>query len=430
MRATAAGRLGTGIHLTVGLGLVGAAGYAFVAVVGQVFAGPAAAAELSALTSLYLLVNIIGPGLFAAFEPEMSRAVSAQVAVNRPIRPVVRRIAVLASATLAALAIVLVVAWPVVLERVFLGRWSLLVALLVASMGAAAVYWVRGILSGQQRFGGYGISLYLEGVARLLPCLLLLLLAVREPAAYGFAFAAGAGVAAVALAPTLRLGPACGVNAPIGGIGRGLLFLGTATLLTQTVANLAPVVVSYRMPGDLVTASAFGVSFVLARIPLMLFAPIQAVLLPHLTRAAEAGRMDTVRHRMWQVLLAVAAIGAPCVVAGVLLGPWAVEVLFGVATPPSPLVFGLLGFSAVLIMAALVMQPALVALQQQRTVMVAWVAGAVVLLAALAAPIDPVDAALLGQLAGPSVVLAVAGSRLRIVVRVSRRAQGTAAPRI
>jgi O-antigen/teichoic acid export membrane protein len=194
----------------------------------------------------------------------------------------------------------------------------------------------------------------------------------------------------------------------------------TATLLSQAVANLAPVVVTYRTPEDLVAASAFAVSFVLARVPLMFFAPVQAVLLPHLTRAAEIGRMDTVRLRMRQVLLAVTAIGVPSIVAGVLLGPWAARTLFGVTAPPSGAVFGLLGLAAVLIMAALVLQPALIALRCQRTVMVAWIAGTVVFLAILFAPIDPVVAALLAQLLGPCVVLAVAGSRLAALVRVDR----------
>ncbi|GAA3250455.1 hypothetical protein GCM10017691_62440 [Pseudonocardia petroleophila] len=416
MRAIASGRLGTGLHLGVGLGLVALAGYVFVAVVGRVFAGPANAAELSALTSLYLLVNIIGPGLFAALEPELSRAVSAQVAAGEPIRPVARRVALIAVGTLAALALVLALLWPAVLDQVFAQRPSLLVALMVAAAGAAAVYWARGLLSGQQRFGAYGSSLYLEGAARLLPCVVLFLLAVREPAAFGFAFAVGAGVAAVALVPSLRLGPSGVGGPPVGTIGRGLSFLVTATLLTQLVANLAPVVVTYRMPGNAITASAFAVSFVLARIPLMLFAPIQAVLLPHLTRAAELGRIDVVRHRMRQVLLAVGAVGIPSVGLGTLLGPWGVRTLFAVETPPSRLVFGLLAFSAVLIMAALVLQPALVALREQRTVMFAWTAGAVVFLAALLAPIDPIQAALVGQIAGPAVVLGVAAARLALLL--------------
>lgn len=410
--------MGTGLHLALGLGLVGAAGYGFIAIVGQVFVLPDYAAELSALTSLYLLINVIGPGLFAALEPETSRAVSAGIARGEPIRPVARQIALRAGAIFAGLTVVLVLLWPLVLDRVFAGRWTLLAALLLGAAGAAAVSWVRGILSGQQRFGGYGATLYVEGLSRLLPCVVLFLVLVREPGAFGFAFAAGALVAAVVVMPRLKLGPSPGgPSRSVAPIGSGLSFLITATLLTQAVANLAPVVVTYRMSDDLVTASAFGVSFVLARIPLMLFAPIQAVLLPYLTRAAEAGRSDIVRRRMRQVLLAVAAVGLPSVAAGVLLGPWAVRTLFNVDDPPSAVVFGLLGLSAVLIMTALVMQPALIAMRSQRTVMGAWLAGTTVFLAALVAPVDPVDAALLGQVAGPLVVLVVAGARLRTLLR-------------
>ncbi|MGH3567822.1 MAG: hypothetical protein ACRDRH_17685, partial [Pseudonocardia sp.] len=82
-----AGRVGTAVHLAVGLGVLGAAGYAFVAVVGHVFDGPANAGVLSALISLYLLVNIIGPGVFAALEQATSRAVSAAAARGEPLRP-------------------------------------------------------------------------------------------------------------------------------------------------------------------------------------------------------------------------------------------------------------------------------------------------------------------------------------------------------
>lgn len=423
--------MGTGLHLALGLGLVGAAGYGFIAIVGQIFVIPEYAAELSALTSLYLLINIIGPGLFAALEPEMSRAVSAGIARQEPIRPVARQMAVRAAAIFGCLVVVLVALWPLVLSRVFAGRWTLLGALLLGAAGAAAVYWVRGILSGQQHFGGYGTTLYAEGLARLVPCVVLLLVLVRDPGAYGFAFAAGTIVAAAVVLPTVRLGPAHRAPGRPAAIGSGLAFLVTATLLTQAVANLAPVIVTYRMSDDLVTASAFGVSFVLARIPLMLFAPIQAVLLPHLTRAAEAGRTDVVQQRMRQVLLAVAGVGLPCVLAGVVFGPWAVRALFTVSDPPSPLVFGLLGLSAVLIMTALVLQPALIALRCQRTVMTAWGAGTVVFLAALVAPVDPVAAALVGQLAGPLVVLAVAGSRLRALLRPAAQlsAPGRGVPR-
>jgi O-antigen/teichoic acid export membrane protein len=200
-------------------------------------------------------------------------------------------------------------------------------------------------------------------------------------------------------------------------MGRSVAFLATAMLLTQLVTNLAPVVVTYRMPDDLVEASAFSVAFVLARIPLMLFSPIQAVLLPHLSNAAAKGQLDVVSARVRQAIAVVLALGLPATIACAIAGPWAVRLLFNASTTPSRWTFALLGASAVLIMVALVLQPALVALQHQRTVTVAWITGTVVYVTLLFAPFGPITAAMCAQLVGPAVVLAVAGGHLRHILR-------------
>jgi len=68
--------------------------------------------------------------------------------------------------------------------------------------------------------------------------------------------------------------------------------------------------------------------------------------------------------------------------------------------------------------AALVLQPTLVALGRQRVVTAGWVAGTVVFLALVAMPVEPVAAALTAQLAGPAAVLVVLGAG---VVRALRR---------
>ena len=51
--------------------------------------------------------------------------------------------------------------------------------------------------------------------------------------------------------------------------------------------------------------------FVLARIPLFLFAPVQAFLLPTLTAGAEHGDIAQVRYRVRVALLAVGGVGCP-----------------------------------------------------------------------------------------------------------------------
>lgn len=390
----------------MGLGMVGLAGYVYVAVVGRVFAGAGGASQVSALVSLYLLINIIGPGIFTALEQETSRAVSASMAGGRSIRPPAVRAAFMAAVACAVLVAVVLVAWPLALGEVFDGSAGLLAALLVAIVGSAGVYWTRGVLGGQQRFRAYSTTFYVEGLVRLLPLLVLLVVADRDPFLFGMVFAAASAVAALVVWPYVRLpvGPSNGHD--LHGMRRSFGLLVGATALSQTLANLAPVVVTYRLPDEAVTASVFGSTFVLARVPLFLFAPVLAVLLPMLTRDVAAARFDMFTRHLGRTVGALLGLGGLGVVVGALGGPWAVETMFSSAARPTGATIALLGTATILMMLALVLQPALVALGRQPAVTAGWVLGAVVFVGLLASPLDPVTSALAAQLAGP---LAVAG---------------------
>jgi O-antigen/teichoic acid export membrane protein len=380
---------------------------------------------LSALISLYLLVNMIGPGVYAALEQETSRAVSAAAARGESLRPIARRAAVLALWSFGGLVALVLVGWPLLLARVLDGRVGLLLALVVAIAGSAGVYWARGLLGGQQRFAGYARTLYVEGAVRLLPCLALLALAVGVPEAYGLAFALGSAVAAISVAPALRLAPTDAPAGRVAGMGRGLGYLTGAIALSQLLANLAPVIVSYRLPGDPVLAAVFGTTFVLARIPLFLFAPVQAVLLPKLTRAATLGAHDELVRQLRRAVALVVGFGLFGVVGCVVLGPSAAELLFNIAVRPTAGTLALLGAATLVMMTALVIQPTLVAMGRQRVVTAAWVLGTVVFLGLLAAPVEPVAAALAAQLVGPGVVLVALGfGAWRAVHRVAGPAPG------
>ncbi|MFR9803239.1 lipopolysaccharide biosynthesis protein [Pseudonocardia sp. RS010] len=411
------------LNLGLALGVFGVAGYVFVGVVGHTFADDALAASLGALTSFYFLTNIIGPGLFGAIEPETSRAVSASIALGRPIGPAVGRSVRVAVLLLLGFVVVTVGLWPVMLSRVLAGDLGLLFALLVGGVGAAAVYVVRGVLSGTQAYGRYAATFYLEGGLRLVVFSAFLAWGVAEPDAFGFAFSLATVVAAAALIPALprdrssTAGDDASGADQIGRMGRSTVQLAVAAVLVQLIANIGPVVVTYRMPDQLLEAGSFGTAFILARIPLVLFSPIQALLVPRLSAAAAAGDLALVRTRITQAVLVVLAVGLPVVALGTAVGPWFVRVVFNAAAPPQRIVFGLLAVSAVLIMLALVLQPALVALRQQGTVTLAWVVGSVLCVGLLFAPLDPMAAALVGQLVGPGAVLAINAFRLRSIFR-------------
>jgi O-antigen/teichoic acid export membrane protein len=311
---------------------------------------------------------------------------------------------------------VLLVASPILTDEAFAGQWGLFLAVLLSVVTSAAVYVVRGLLGGLQRFTGYSATLGAEGLARILPCIVIAALGLPNPTWYALIFAAGSGFGAVAGLFWLRRGasqpvePAGEVtveSASVTHMARKLSMLVGGTLLMLIVMNVAPVVVTARLTEDAATAAAFASAFVLARIPLFLFAPVQAMLLPSLTRAASAHDFAGVRARLRVILMAVLAIGLLGVLASFTVGPWAVQVLFGAEVRLPTTVVGLLGVSTVGLMTALVLQPGLIALGAHKQVTYGWLAGTVVLVALLALPGDPIQAGVIAQLASSGLVVAI-----------------------
>jgi O-antigen/teichoic acid export membrane protein len=442
------GRLApSALQMGAGVVAVGLGGFVFLAIVGN----SVSTSDKVALTSLYMIVNLLGPGLFMALEFETNRVVSSGLAARIDPRDGERRAALLGAALAGAVVLILLAVSPVLVDRNLGGHVSLLVAVLVGVTTSAAVYFARGVLAGQRRFDGYAVTLFVEGMSRLVPCVAVALAGSDDVAVYGMIFASGTGFAAVAAWPWLRR-PAPPLPTPteptltptepaavepaaveqpsesrlsvheghsLRRIARGVALLGVATLLSQVMANLAPLVVNGRMSGDTASereAVAFGFAFVLTRIPVLLFAPVQAMLLPRLTAAVVRGDLAAVRAHVRLGLLAIAAVGLPGAVGSAVLGPWVVQTLFGSEIPPSHLVMGLLGLSTVLLTVVQIVQPALVASGHHHTATVGWVSGTVALLVLLALPVDPIAAAVIAQLVGPAIVVAVTALGLRAAI--------------
>ena len=400
-----------------GLAVTGLAGYGFVALSGHTLS----TADAATLTSLYLVVNIVGPGLFAALEQEASRAVSARRAAGGGLGPVLRRAGWICAGGLVALLAVLAAISPVLTGRVLAGHWGLFAAVLLSVPTSAAVYLVRGLLGGNQRFAGYAATLAVEGLLRLVPCLFIAFAGTPDAVGYALVFAAGSGFGALAGLPWLRRlggGTAQPDTGSLRGMATGTAVLAGATLLTLAVANLAPVVVTARLVTDPAVAAAFASTFVLVRFPVLLFAPVGAMLLPTLTAAATRGDRDVLRGRVRLGLFAVAGIGAIAVLGAFAAGPWAVRILFGAQVSLPAWLVGALAISTAGILVAQVLQPALVALGRHRLATGSWLAGTVILIGCLALPGDPVRAAVIGQLAGCAVVALGMFGSLRRALRI------------
>lgn len=424
-----------------GLLVVGIAGYGFIALSGHTLS----AADSSVVSSLYLMLNIIGPGVFVALEQETSRSISSRLAQGGQAGPVARRAANLALVILVGLLVVLAAISPVLVSRALGGHWSLFAAVLLGTATSAMVYLARGILGGTRRFVGYSATLGLEGAARLLPSVIVALSGAPNAAAYGLLFAAGSAFGALAGTPWLRrldtagAGDLVGLDGQLAGLdpapdtlarmAGATLVLAGSTLLSQVVANVAPIVVAARMVADPATAAAFTSAFILVRIPFFLFAPVQAMLLPTLTAAATKGQLDVFRRTLRLILTAIAAVGIPGALLSLFVGPWAVQILFGAHVRLSGPMLGVLGVGTIGLMIAQVLQPALVALGRHRSVTTSWLLGSVVLVGLLFLPGDPIHAAVLAQLLGS--VFVVGGMSRALSAELRSRAanpEGEPAP--
>jgi O-antigen/teichoic acid export membrane protein len=412
-----------------GLLLLGISAYVVLGAAGHTLAPR----DYAAVASLYLLVAITSPGVFTALEQETNREVSSRRALGVGTGAVGRAGLVVGAGYAGVVAAALFAGAPLLVPRVLGGSWGLLAAAIVATVGAAGVYLLRGLFAGEQRFGWYAVSLGLEGTVRLVPCVVLGLVGASDPLAYGWAFALGTGVAALLCLPgraRTRLrprrtstGPArtAAADPPVDlwRMARATGLLTLASGLTYVVANTAPLVLTARLPDAPEIAASYVSLFVLARIPVFLFGPVQAFLLPTLTAGAERADLAHVRSRLRLALLAVVAVGVPGAALTAALGPWAVRTFLGAPLDLPHAAAGLLGAGTVAMLAAQVLQPALVALRVHRTATVAWIAGTAVFGAVLVAPVDPVTAAVTAQVAGPATVCLVMA--VTIVTRLTRR---------
>jgi O-antigen/teichoic acid export membrane protein len=460
-------RLATAAPVGGGLALVGAAAYAALALAGHSLPP----GDYNAVASMYLLTAIVGPGVFTAVEQQTNREVSGRISVGVDSGPAVRAASLVSAGLAALIGLVVLALAPLLVGHVFAGHEALIAATVLAVFGAAAAYLLRGVFAGQQRYHWYGVSLAAEGLARLLPCGLLVLLGWVGANQFGFAFALGCGLAAAVTLPGLRRTPgakltgstagltgstagltdstagltdstvkltgstagltqlASGRPVRLGRLAGSVTLLALASGMTLLVANLGPVVLASRLgPAGAELAASFVSLFVLARIPVFLFAPVQAFLLPGLTSAAERRNAAQVRRQVRTALLAVAALGAVGIVGAGLLGPWASMVFFAAPTALSRLVATLLGASTVAMMAAQILQPALVALGRNRAATLAWAVSSAVFVGLLFAPTAPLTAAVAAQLAAPILVATLMAVTLHNGLRAldSPRGEGSA----
>lgn len=370
--------------VAVGLGVLGLASLAFLSVCGYAL-GPAALAPLG---TLWVLINAIGPALFQPLEQEIGRSVAHRAARGEGARPVFLRACLLALGTVVLTGLVLLLVRRPLAGSVFDGQQIMVLALFIGLAGLCAEHLTRGAFAGGLAFERYGSQLAIDGVLRIGSAAILAFIGVSTAGWYGMGLAL-APVLAVALTAG-RLGAALrpGRPHPWSHLGQAIGWLTLGALASQFVVNAAPVAVNVLAePGEQARAGIFISVLVLARVPLFLFAAVQASFLPGMASLAAAGDVAGFRRRLSFVTCGVAALGAAGLLVIVAIGPWLVRLLYGPDFITTRADLWPLAAASGLFMVGSVVGQALISVRGYRASVIGWTAGAVAFLLALLLPL-------------------------------------------
>ncbi|MCW2615913.1 MAG: polysaccharide biosynthesis protein [Frankiales bacterium] len=410
----------------VGQGLVvlGISTYVFLALAGRTLD----AVGFAQVSVVYTAVNVLGGGLFYPVEQQLGRLTAAQVArgegSGRLLGAAALVVAVLLVVTLGFVGL----SSPAWTGRLLAGDGRMVAALGAGLCSYAVVYFIRGALAGAGRFRAYGAQLGLEGVLRVIGAGLLVVTGADSALAFAALIAVCPLVAAACVAGQARglltAGPSTGVRPVASSLG--LLLVGGVA--AQTLANAGPLLVALlATSSERERVGIFLAAVVLARVPVFLFAAVQAVLIPDVAGAAAAGRWVDVRSSVRSLVLLVGGLGAFSAAAAAVLGPAVVRLVFGDDFAIGRVDLVLLALSGCVFLLAQVCAQALVALGRLEDALGGWLAG----LAGLAASASVVgDLELrveLGLLLG-SLVAAVVHGRL-LSGTIGRLSAAPVAPR-
>ena len=317
--------------LSIGIASTGLVTFAYFSLASYVLTDP----QYTQISLLWSVMFVIVSVIYRPIEQLLSRTIADRRARglehDHPIRtPLLLQ----GSFALGFLVIALALRGPIENE-LFDGSAALYWILVAGVLAYAASYFARGYLAGHQQFGLYGGLVFLEACSRCCFALAVLVGLASGQTAVALGMAAAPFVSLVVVPAAFR----SRAQAPAGerkaakddmALGRGgrfaLAVLGIM-LAEQTLLNAA--VITVEVTSDDARAAGYVFTVLLiARAPLQLFQAIQGSLLPHLAGLeATAGRAEFSRAIRITVL-AIAAVAGAVALGLLVLGPFALDLLF------------------------------------------------------------------------------------------------------
>jgi O-antigen/teichoic acid export membrane protein len=297
--------------------------------------GPLDYGPVAVLWAAMFLVSVV---LFRPVEQTLSREIADRRARGEDARPVTRAAARLTLALVALVTLLVAAAWGPLTDGLFGGRDLMTLALWAGIAGYAISYYVRGLLSGLEDLGDYGLLLLVDGAARVAFAVPLVAVASPDLAALAIVGAAVGGPLAVSVAVRKRhdspraerlsaagtrpfaLRQALGFAAPVAVIAGAeqVLVSGGALLVAITGGG-----------GATAAAGTVFAATMLVRAPVFLFQGVAAALLPRLTGLSAVGNHRALRRQVGAVAGGMLGVSAILVAGALVAGPEIMTLLFG-----------------------------------------------------------------------------------------------------
>lgn len=382
-RQPSRGRIGKGISalpvgtIPVGLGLLvaGVSAYAF-----QIFAFRVlGSGSYAALNGLWVTAFVLAPGLFLPLEQEVARALAHRNAMGQGGRPLIRK-ALLLGVILTVGVVVLVFVFRGQIEaRLLRDSDGLFAALVVVLIGFAIESLTRGTLSGNGRFGRYGVVVGVDGAARPVLAGAIAVVGFETLGWFGLVFAVAPYIASVCGLIGARGLAKDGPPAPMSELSTAIGWLLLGSTFAQALGYSAYIGASVlATKGQEVELGAFIAGLFIARIPLLLFQAVQAALLPKLAGLLGHGKIAEFRRGLAQLITVVVVASILGVLIVLIAGPAIGRLLFGNDFTLSGSSLAALTAGCSLVVIALTFAQALIALRRYAVTAFAWVAGVAV----------------------------------------------------
>jgi O-antigen/teichoic acid export membrane protein len=331
--------------LSVGIASTGVVTFAYFSVASYVL-GDVAYKGISLLWSvMFVIVSVI----YRPIEQLLSRTIAGRRArgleTGHPLRA---PLLIQAGFALAFLVVALALRRPLE-DDVFDGVHALYWVLVAGVLAYAASYFARGWLAGHQWFALYGGLVFMESFSRLLFAVAVAIGIASGQSAVALGMAAAPFVSLVVVPLAFARRPAVGearreTDEEALGLARGGRFAVCVLAIMaaeQTLLNAGVLTVNATSSNAAAAGYVFN-ALLIARAPLQLFQAVQGSLLPHLAGLEATSGRAQFERAIRITLLAIAGFAGAVALGLLVLGPFAMGVLFDDAAQ-----YGRLGLAAV-----------------------------------------------------------------------------------